>query len=348
MNFTSDLDLSHVSFCLGHVDYYKPNTPYKISYRNEDWVLWRNNKNEISIISNVCPHRHAPLSDGEICKERNTIVCPYHRFEFDGKGRWITDKTNKKPLYSSDLVLSERHEELIRRQQKTLLPLVIVNNWIWISRTDDSFDIPFQLAYDVDFAKFVLKDHFTFEIDYPLLYLLENLCDVDHFSGSHKKTFFTQSAHIDSLESNKNIISYEFTTKIEQYSLFQKLLHPMRVLFNNYQKQRFTISVPNFACAEAIITKELSVFAFLNWYPKNDHQFVVHAGFFEPKHVPISIHLLRPIITKLRETAVQEDITMVKSLYHENPNYRIRTKNDEPIYVLRNILEKQFSKKADT
>lgn len=29
----------------------------------------------------------APLSDGWICQERNTITCPFHALEFDGQGR---------------------------------------------------------------------------------------------------------------------------------------------------------------------------------------------------------------------------------------------------------------------
>ena len=74
------------AFCIGRVDEFEPNKTYKIQYDNHDWVLWKNDQNKISIIDNVCSHRFAPLSDGKVCKARNSVVCPYHNYEFSSDG----------------------------------------------------------------------------------------------------------------------------------------------------------------------------------------------------------------------------------------------------------------------
>lgn len=63
------------------------NQPHKISLNGQDYVLWQNSQGEIFSLNNVCPHLQAPLSEGWVCQERNTITCPFHALEFDGHGR---------------------------------------------------------------------------------------------------------------------------------------------------------------------------------------------------------------------------------------------------------------------
>ncbi len=63
------------------------NQAVKVTLNGQDYVLWQNDRGEIFALNNVCPRMQAPLSDGWICKERNTITCPFHALEFDGKGK---------------------------------------------------------------------------------------------------------------------------------------------------------------------------------------------------------------------------------------------------------------------
>ncbi|WP_019507331.1 Rieske (2Fe-2S) protein [Pleurocapsa sp. PCC 7319] len=65
------------------------NRPYKITLNGSDYVIWQNDQGEISALDNICPHLQAPLSNGWICKSRNSIVCPYHALEFDREGRLL-------------------------------------------------------------------------------------------------------------------------------------------------------------------------------------------------------------------------------------------------------------------
>jgi phenylpropionate dioxygenase-like ring-hydroxylating dioxygenase large terminal subunit len=49
------------------------NKPYKVILNGQDFVLWQNDRSEVFALDNVCPHMQAPLSNGWICKERNTL-----------------------------------------------------------------------------------------------------------------------------------------------------------------------------------------------------------------------------------------------------------------------------------
>ena len=67
------------------------NKPYKVTLNERDYVLWQNHQGEVFAINNICPHMQAPLSDGWICQDRDTIACPFHALEFDGQGRLHND-----------------------------------------------------------------------------------------------------------------------------------------------------------------------------------------------------------------------------------------------------------------
>ncbi|MEH2199627.1 Rieske (2Fe-2S) protein [Nostoc sp.] len=72
---------------IAHKSTLRVNKPNKITLNGQDYVIWQNQKGEVFALDNICPHMQAPLSDGWICQERNTITCPFHALEFDGQGR---------------------------------------------------------------------------------------------------------------------------------------------------------------------------------------------------------------------------------------------------------------------
>ena len=75
------------------------NKPHKVSLNGRDYALWQNSQAEVFALDNVCPHMQAPLSQGWICQERNTIACPFHALEFDGQGRlYQSGKVGVQPL----------------------------------------------------------------------------------------------------------------------------------------------------------------------------------------------------------------------------------------------------------
>ena len=85
------------------------NKPHKITLNGHDYVLWQNQNGEVFALDNVCPHMQAPLSDGWICKERNTITCPFHALEFDRQGRLYQEgKHDVQPIVKPlELIVSD-------------------------------------------------------------------------------------------------------------------------------------------------------------------------------------------------------------------------------------------------
>ncbi len=60
------------------------NKPQKIKRFGLDLVLFRNSRGIANCLVDVCPHRGVELSAGKIIGDN--LACPYHGFQFDGKG----------------------------------------------------------------------------------------------------------------------------------------------------------------------------------------------------------------------------------------------------------------------
>lgn len=60
--------------------------PQQITVMGRDLVVWKGPNESWSVMSDVCPHRMAPLSQGRIDPQTNCIECPYHGWQFDVDG----------------------------------------------------------------------------------------------------------------------------------------------------------------------------------------------------------------------------------------------------------------------
>ena len=62
------------------------NQPLYVKMLGSDFVLFRDKAGNPACLSNACPHRGSSLSDGS-CNEEGMIVCPFHGWQYDNKGR---------------------------------------------------------------------------------------------------------------------------------------------------------------------------------------------------------------------------------------------------------------------
>lgn len=62
--------------------------PQRIEVMGLALVVWEADR-EWSVMSDACPHRLAPLSQGRVDPETNCIECPYHGWKFDTNGTLI-------------------------------------------------------------------------------------------------------------------------------------------------------------------------------------------------------------------------------------------------------------------
>ena len=61
------------------------NEPFPVKLLDVSLVIYQTEETSISIATDICPHRGAPLSKGRI--ERKRIICPYHGLEYDKSGQ---------------------------------------------------------------------------------------------------------------------------------------------------------------------------------------------------------------------------------------------------------------------
>lgn len=65
----------------------------KLRYFGRDLVLYRTESGSAYLTDAYCPHLGAHLGGG--CVERETIVCPFHGFAFDGSGQCVSTPYKK-------------------------------------------------------------------------------------------------------------------------------------------------------------------------------------------------------------------------------------------------------------
>lgn len=60
--------------------------PIPLELMGEKLVAWKDADGRWVVQADRCPHRSAPLSDGFVAEDRQSIVCAYHGYQFNGCG----------------------------------------------------------------------------------------------------------------------------------------------------------------------------------------------------------------------------------------------------------------------
>lgn len=154
------------------------NKPLKVSLNGQDYVLWQNAQGEVFALDNICPHMQAPLSDGWICHQQNTVVCPFHALKFDGQGRLHQlGKISTQPL-------------------TTPLELTIIGDCIWtyggLSAKLPVPDLIEKLSPGMTFLGVAGEK----SIQRPFLHALLINYDYNHLTGTHREFFGTRANRV--------------------------------------------------------------------------------------------------------------------------------------------------------
>ncbi|MBE9028242.1 Rieske 2Fe-2S domain-containing protein [filamentous cyanobacterium LEGE 11480] len=167
--------LEGAPWLLAHKSMLSVNQPMKISLYGEDYVLWKDENDQIHALSNTCTHMGAALSEGWCTTAQDgssKVVCPFHALEFDATGCTILPGSHK-PTKS-----------LIKP-----LALIIQNDFIW-SYGDHAPKIPIptifnEIAADYEFIGMAGDT----SVATPLLPMLMNNHDYNHQNGTHRDLF---------------------------------------------------------------------------------------------------------------------------------------------------------------
>ena len=85
--------------------------PQQIRVMGLDLVVWNSGETKgcsWSVMTDSCPHRLAPLSQGRVDPETGCIECPYHGWQFDTKGK-LTQLPHADPGCKVDQIARSRN-----------------------------------------------------------------------------------------------------------------------------------------------------------------------------------------------------------------------------------------------
>lgn len=88
INELTEEDKYHLQwYVIGKDSDFIPNKSKKITIWSKNYVVWKDSNDSYFALDDVCPHKGASLSGGDI--NHNCAVCPYHGYEFDSNGTLV-------------------------------------------------------------------------------------------------------------------------------------------------------------------------------------------------------------------------------------------------------------------
>lgn len=147
--------------------------PIGVTRFNKKLALWRDAEGSLKCIVDKCIHRGASLCKGHIVN--GNIECPFHGFQYDGRGKCTVIPANGKNSPISAQFVAEHYAV----KEK--------HGFIWVFYGDyklANVEIPFFNDIDDTYTYDTITDHWS--VDYSRV--IENQLDVVHVPFIHKTT----------------------------------------------------------------------------------------------------------------------------------------------------------------
>ncbi len=153
----------------------KRGKPLGVTRLGEKLVVWRNERGEVAVLHETCPHRGVALSTGRLIGD--CVECPFHGFQFNAAGSCTLIPANgkntlvPKAFNAAAYVTKEAHGFI----------------WVWHGEPRALAalpPLPFFDDIDDSYSYLTLRDH------WPVHYTraIENQLDVVHLPFIHKTT----------------------------------------------------------------------------------------------------------------------------------------------------------------
>jgi nitrite reductase/ring-hydroxylating ferredoxin subunit len=285
------------------------NKPYQVALNGQDYVLWQNDRGEVFALDNVCPHMQAPLSKGWICKERNTITCPFHALEFDSEGRL--------------------HREGNRDSLPIAKPLdlTVIGDCIWTYGDCEPRvlipDIVRDIAAEYDFVG--IAGEKTIRSDFLSTWLINS--DFNHQNGTHRELFQIVQNQMTEFEKD----GYWYRVKQEstraKNSLGELFSNPVLLTIPKV----FNSTVEYFFPSVLILYAESGVGPFAQivvQYPQQNDQTKIYELIFGKFKFAVVKPLFQRSILKAIDVIVEQDTTAIETRYPDQPT-KIKLPNEE-------------------
>lgn len=294
------------------------NRPYKITLNGTDYVLWQNQEGKIFALNNICPHMQAPLSQGWICPERNTITCPFHAQEFDGEGK----------LYQPDKLSSLAITET--------LEVVCVGDYIWsYGGFEPKVSIPTLIERVSDGFKLVgIVENDSCEGNF-LNHLLINY-DYNHLKGTHHDLFNLEKFEIYDYEEKGVNLKLKLKIIRGKDSFKELLRNPVAMVLPKTYVNHFEYVFPSLTClvGNYPFGKALQINVLYPETPEKTKTFILVFA----QANPLVITLLQKLLLKSVEKIFKQDIAAVKSLYAQRKT-QIKLPHEESLLYAQKLYQ---------
>lgn len=288
------------------------NQPHKITLNGQDYVIWQNQKGEVFAIDNICPHMQAPLSDGWVCQERDTITCPFHALEFDGKGKlYREDKQDTQPITQP-------------------LEIIVSNDCIWTYGGFESrLPIPELHQKIVDEYEFLgVTGEKTIQGDF-LSNLMVNY-DYNHQNGTHKELFRITSCSVTSFKETGYYATVKQDLARADNTLKEIIKNPVLGIFpknlNNTLEYAFPSTTVFFAKTPIGNIAQTHIL-----YPETETRTKTFILMYAKVNNPVMKFIFKNSVLQAGATVIEQDTSAVESLYpRQKP--KIRLPNEEIMF----------------
>lgn len=155
-----------------------PKFPISIIALGKRLVVWKSTDNKWSVMSDVCPHRLAPLSEGRVDPVSGCIECPYHGWQFDKSG-----ECTKIPQ------LDKNRVDIPKGTQSTSFPVHVMGDLLWALLPlppGQASSYP-TLPEDIEPAVSTAPSFISRDLPYSFDFVVENFMDPAHIPFAHHK-----------------------------------------------------------------------------------------------------------------------------------------------------------------
>lgn len=294
------------------------NKPFKVRLNHQDYVLWQNTQGDIFALENICPHLQAPLSNGWICAERNTITCPFHAQEFDGQGHYCPQNFH----HQEDA--SGKGYPLLKS-----LPLEIRGDLIWTCGEHPAkLPIPDLIEQGSAGYEFVGIAGYTSIRGSFLENLLVNY-DYNHQNGTHREMFRLKEIQVSDYQEEGYRTTLKQHVVRDQNTLAEILKNPVLKLLPQTWTNDFEYAFPCLTALKGDLPFG-KIFQIHSLYPEDEtHTRTFILLFAQISHPVVKLlkTLLRPSLLDTANTIIQQDSAAIEASYPRQPR-KIRLPNE--------------------
>jgi phenylpropionate dioxygenase-like ring-hydroxylating dioxygenase large terminal subunit len=315
---------AHKWYVIGDTDEYNNCKPKKVVINGSPITIWKDNNNQFMGIHDVCPHRGASLSKGRIDKHLNCVVCPYHTFKFNKKGRLVQTpgQTTIRP-----------NQNFNHRTDVPYYDVINFNGWLYLynepkyeitqSKQDESSIWVEPEAYDDTFKYVKLKK--DFKIDARTV--TENSLDILHISEVHsfgnKKRPLPLNDKLEKIGEGHYKATYEYMSGED--SLASKVFGIKRlVVENEYILPHYTVARVRFGdFVNTIVTSAL---------PTSENTTTLHVKAYRNNWVynsPMLDFFFDKMTKDMMKKTLNEDKSVIETIYYDYREGNFITKYDE-------------------